>query len=83
MSSVRSPERRSSSTLAPNRLAPTPSPVSPAAYASRPAIEVPKKAQNRVQVSITPPQLWLNVSPSSCGNVSKKCRARVANVAGR
>ena len=43
-----------------------------------PAYAVPKNAVNRVQVSITPPQRWVKRSPSSCGNVSKKCSASSA-----
>src|SRR5207249_1654566 len=55
VSSVGWPLRRSSITRAPNRLAPTPSPVYPSAYATRPWWAVPKNAQNRLQVSIAPP----------------------------
>jgi len=46
--------------------------VYPSAYPTRPWWAVPKNAQNRLQVSIAPPQRWLNPMPSSCGNVVKK-----------
>ena len=58
------------------RVAPTPSPVKPAAYATLPSRAVPKNAQKRVLVSIAPAQRWLNRMPSSCGNVVKKWLAR-------
>ena len=44
---------------------------------------MPQNTQNRVHVSIAPPQMWLKRTPSSCGNVSKKCRLSVAHVSGR
>jgi len=58
------------------REAPTPEPgvpggVRPAARGGR----LPKNTQNRAQVSITPPQVWVKRSPSSCGKVSKNCPA--------
>ena len=83
VSSVRSPDSRSSITWAPNLVAPTPRPVYPVACATRPEYPVPKNGKNREQVSITPPQVWVNRSPSSCGKVSKKCPARVRKVSGR
>lgn len=73
--SLRTPSRRSSITSAPKRVAPTPSPVNPAAYATLPEWAVPKNAEKREQVSMAPPQAWLNFSPSSCGNAVKKCSA--------
>ena len=48
-----------------------------------PPIAVPQNTQNRVHVSITPPQMWLKRTSSSCGKVSKKWRLSVAHVAGR
>src|SRR5690606_17635396 len=70
--SVSMPLNRSSMTFAANRLEPTPSPVNPAAYATRSANARPKNAVNRVLVSITPAQRCVNRTPSSCGNVVKK-----------
>jgi hypothetical protein len=44
---------------------------------------VPNMTQNLLDVSMTPAQRWLNRSPSSCGNVSKKCRDSRSNVSNR
>ena len=44
---------------------------------------MPQNTQNRLQVSMTPPQMWLKRTPSSCGNVWKKCWLSLAHVAGR
>ena len=44
---------------------------------------VPKKTLKRLHVSIAPPQRWVKRSPSSCGNVSKNCRASSSIVAAR
>ena len=52
--------------------APTPSPVYPTAYATRPPIAVPNSGVNRDVVSIAPNQRWVKRSPSSWGKVSRK-----------
>ena len=44
---------------------------------------MPKNAEKRVHVSMTPAQRWVKASPSSWGNVSKKCWLSLAQVAGR
>ncbi|CAM5660907.1 hypothetical protein SALBM217S_08462 [Streptomyces griseoloalbus] len=44
---------------------------------------MPKKAEKREQVSIAPPQAWVNLTPSSCGKQVKKCPASLAYVSGR
>ena len=72
----RARESRSSITSAAKRVAPTPSPVKPAAYATRPPWVVPWNAANCVEVSIAPAQRWLKRTPSSCGKVARKCEAR-------
>ena len=43
----------------------------------------PKNTENRVLVSIAPPQVWVNLTSSSCGNVSKKWPDNFAHVSGR
>ena len=70
-------------TSAAKRVAATPSPVNPAAYATRPSRAVPKNAQKRVLVSIAPAHRCENFSPSSCGNVVKKWLASRSNDSGR
>ena len=65
------------------RVDPTPSPVKPAAYATRRSRAVPKKAVNCVDVSIAPAHWWVKRRPSSCGNVVKKWLASRAHVSGR
>ena len=75
LSSVRSvvrPSRRSTITSAAKCVAPTPRPVKPATYCTRPPCAWPQNAQKRVEVSITPAQRWLNFTPASCGKVVKK-----------
>ena len=54
-------------TFAPYRVAPTPSPVNPAACATLPPCAVSKKEKNRPQVSIAPPHLWEKPRSASCG----------------
>ena len=65
------------------RVAATPSPVNPSAYADPPRCAVPQKQQNRVQVSITPPHECPMRTPASCGNVSSRCRTSSSYVASR
>ena len=45
------------------------------------ACAVPKNTEKRLHVSIAPPQRCVNRTPSSCGNVAKKCWASRPNVA--
>ena len=40
-------------------------------------IALPQNTQKRLQVSITPPHTWVNLTSSSCGNVSKKWLAEL------
>ncbi len=81
--SVSSPASRSSITSAANRVAPTPRPVKPAAYATRPRCARPWNAANLVEVSMAPAQRWLNRTPSSCGKTVRKWAASRRYVAGR
>ena len=60
---------------------PTPLPVNPKPCWIRP--REPKMGRCVGETSIGPPHAWLKRSPSSWGNVSKKCRARICDVAGR
>src|SRR5699024_1460774 len=83
VSSVSSPDSRSSITRPPNREAPTPRPVYPAEYATCPPYAVVKNGKNREHVSIAPPHLWVKRIPSSWGNVSTNWRASFSNVSGR
>ena len=65
----------SSSTWAAKRVAPTPEPGVARRVRDAAGVAVPKNAQNRLHVSMTPPHACVKDTPSSCGNVSKKCSA--------
>jgi hypothetical protein len=80
VSSVSRPCNRSSATRAPKRLATTPSPVYPTAYATRPPMARPKVTQKRLQVSMAPAHRWVNRIPSSCGKVAARLLASSSKV---
>ena len=65
-----SPRRRSASTPRRGR-------CSRARSRPGPAIAVPQNTQNRLHVSIAPPQMWLKRTPSSCGNVVEEVLAQL------
>ena len=50
---------------------------------TRPPRISPNVTQNRVEVSIAPPQRATKRTSPSCGNVARKWASSVANVAGR
>ena len=67
--SVGSPGQQVERHRGPQRDEPTPRPVYPTAWATRPRSAVPNIGVNRLVVSIAPPQRWLKVSPSRLGKV--------------
>ena len=66
-----------------NLLAVTPCPVKPIAYATCPRCAVSEKNVVRAEVSMIPPHLKSNLTPTKDGNVSLNCSAKSAKLSGR